>query len=372
LASSYPFGLVYDERFLLHDTGMIRAVLPDGTVLDAVDHPSSARIIRRIHTLLTGSGLAQQLLPLTAREATLEEATACHTREYIALLEALSAAGEGEAGESAPVGPGSYGAALLAAGGSIQAVAAVLSGVVKGAYVLARPPGHHALAHMGMGYCLLNNVAIAARYAHREGVERIMILDWDVHHGNGTQEAFYADSSVLFLSLHQEDWYPLGTGSLDQTGTGQGSGYTVNVPLPPGTGDRGYLAAFDRIVEPVARRFKPDLLLISAGQDASMFDPLGRMLVTMQGYRTLGARARALADDLCGGQMVVVQEGGYSDAYTPFCTLAALSGLTGIETEVPDPYAGTSEIVRAQSILTHDTLAALAAAGEAHSHWTSF
>ncbi len=372
MTSPYPFGLVYDERFLLHDTGMIRAVLPDGTILDAVDHPSSARIIRRIHTLLTGSGLAQRLVPLAAREATIEEVAACHTRDYIARLQALSAAGEGEAGESAPVGPGSFQAALLAAGGSIEAVAAVLSGAVKGAYVLARPPGHHAVATMGMGYCLLSNVAIAALHARRHGVERIMILDWDVHHGNGTQEAFYADRSVLFLSLHQEDWYPLGMGMLEQMGTERGSGYTVNVPLPPGTGDRGYLAAFDRLVEPVARRFQPDLLMISAGQDASMFDPLGRMLVTMQGYRRLGERARALADDLCDGRMVVVQEGGYSEAYTPFCTLAALQGLAGIETAVPDPYAGTSELVRAQNILTRDTMAALDAACEAHRAWITF
>jgi acetoin utilization deacetylase AcuC-like enzyme len=371
LTNAYSFGIVYDERFLLHDTGIIRAVLPDGTDLDAIDHPSSARITRRIHDLLTRSGLARHLTPIGAREATIEEVAAFHTHAYIARLEQLSAAGEGEAGDSAPVGPGSFQVALLAAGGCVEAVSAVLSGAVRGAYVLARPPGHHAVARMGMGYCLFNNIAIAALYARGQGVERIMILDWDVHHGNGTQEAFYADPSLLFLSLHQENWYPLGMGMLDQMGEGHGVGFTVNVPLPPGTGDRGYLEVMDHIVEPVARRFNPDLLMVSAGQDASMLDPLGRMLVTMGGYRALGRRTRALADDLCGGRLVVVQEGGYSEAYTPFCTLAALEGLTGIETEAPDPYADTSEIARAQTILTPDTQAALAAAVEAHQRWIS-
>jgi acetoin utilization deacetylase AcuC-like enzyme len=371
LTNATPFGIVFDERFLLHDTGMIQAVLPDGAILDAVEHPSSARITRRIYDLLTRSGLARHLTPIGAREATLEEVAAFHTLAYIARLEQLSAAGEGEAGESAPVGPGSFHVALLAAGGCIEAVSAVLSGAVRGAYALARPPGHHAVARMGMGYCLFNNIAIAAMHARKQGVERIMILDWDVHHGNGTQEAFYADPAVLFVSLHQEDWYPLGTGMLDQVGEGQGVGFTVNIPLPPGTGDRGYLAAMDRIVEPVARRFSPDLLMISAGQDASMLDPLGRMLVTMGGFRALGRRVRALANDLCGGRLVVVQEGGYSEAYTPFCTLAALEGLTGIETGAPDPYAGTSEIARSEAILTADTQTALAAAVEAHQRWTT-
>jgi acetoin utilization deacetylase AcuC-like enzyme len=366
VSEALSFGLVFDERFLLHDTGMVHALLPDGTVLDAVEHPSSARIIRRIHTLLVGSRMAAQFSPIEARPASVDDVAAFHTRAYIARLEQLSAAGSGEAGESAPVSQGSYQAAILAAGGTIAAVDAVLDGDVKGAYVLARPPGHHAVANMGMGYCLFNNVAVAALHARRRGVPKVMIVDWDVHHGNGTQEAFYNDPSVLFISLHQEDWYPTGMGTLDQRGKGDAEGTVLNVPLPAGTGDRGYLEVFERIVTPAARYFQPDLVMISAGQDASMYDPLGRMLVSMEGFRLLGAHMQALANEVCGGRLVLVQEGGYSEAYTPFCTLGALSGVTGVPANVVDPYHGTSELVRSQSVYTLDTARAIQHAADAH------
>lgn len=368
MTAAPSFGLVFDQRFLLHDTGLIRAELPDGSVVDAVEHPSSARIIHRIHALLTGSGLADHLQQIDARPATIEEVAAFHTRSYIARLEALSAAGSGEAGESAPVGPGSYQAALLAAGGGLAATDAILDGQVRGAYVLARPPGHHAVADMGMGFCLFNNIALAALHARRRGVERVLIVDWDVHHGNGTQAAFYADPSVLFISLHQEDWYPLGMGMLDQRGDGAGYGATLNIPLPAGTGDRGYLEAVERVVTPAARRFRPNLIMISAGQDASMLDPLGRMLVSMDGFRDLGSMVQGLADSLCGGRLLVMQEGGYSEAYTPFCTLGALEGITGIRTPVPDPYevASASELTRSKTVYSRDTAQAIADAVAAH------
>jgi acetoin utilization deacetylase AcuC-like enzyme len=366
LAESHSFGLVFDDRFLLHDTGMVHARLPDGTSLDAVEHPSSARIIHRIHKLLVGSGLAARFSPIAARSATVDELSAFHTRPYISKVEALSAEGSGEAGEGAPVSAGSYQAALLAAGGTIAAMDAILDGTVGGAYVLARPPGHHAIADMGMGYCLFNNVAVATLHARSRGLDRLMIVDWDVHHGNGTQAAFYSDPSVLFLSVHQEDWYPIGMGTLDQQGDGDAVGSTVNVPLPAGTGDRGYVEVFERIVGPAARKFKPQLLLVSAGQDASMYDPLGRMLVSMEGFRSMGAYMQGLADEICDGKLLLVQEGGYSEAYTPFCTLGALAGVTGIDVQVADPYMSTSEIVRAQTVYSHDTAQAIKDAVHAH------
>ncbi|HVA90667.1 MAG TPA: class II histone deacetylase [Chloroflexota bacterium] len=366
MADPSPFGLVYDPRFLLHDTGMIHATLPDGSVLEAAEHPSSARIIRRIHALLEGSGLAQRFTPIPTREASREEVLAFHTPGYLGRLEALSRAGSGDAGESAPVSPGSWEAALLAAGSTIAAVDAVLDGAAPRAYVLARPPGHHAVADMGMGFCLLNNVALAALHARRRGVARVLILDWDVHHGNGTQAAFYHDPSVLFISLHQEDWYPIGMGSLDQRGAGDGVGATVNVPLPAGTGDRGYAAVLDRIVAPVARRFQPNLIFVSAGQDASMMDPLGRMLVSMAGFRAMGLRVRALADELCDGRLVLVQEGGYSEVYTPFSTLGALEGASGFTTGIADPYLDQSELARAEAVYSRDTDLAIEAAERVH------
>jgi acetoin utilization deacetylase AcuC-like enzyme len=366
VAESLSFGLVFDERFLLHDTGMVHARLPDGTSLDAVEHPSSARLIRRIHKLLVGSGMSAQFTPIPVRSATIDELAAFHTRTYIAKVEALSAAGHGEAGEGAPVSAGSYQAALLAAGGTVVAIDAILDGVVRGAYVLARPPGHHAIADMGMGYCLFNNVAVATLHARQRGVERVMIVDWDVHHGNGTQAAFYADPSVLFLSLHQDDWYPIGMGTLEQRGAGDAVGATLNVPLPAGTGDRGYIEVFERIVSPSARHFKPDLLIISAGQDPSMYDPLGRMLVSMDGFKAMGKHMQRLADEVCDGKLLVVQEGGYSEAYTPFCTMGAIGGVTRIDVQIADPYMSTSELVRAQSVYTRDTARAIEDAVEAH------
>jgi acetoin utilization deacetylase AcuC-like enzyme len=345
---------------------MILTTLPDGSVLEAADHPSSARIIQRIHALLEGSGMTRQLTALPVRPASQDEVLAFHTVDYLKRLRNLCDEGGGDAGEHAPVSAGSWDAAFLAAGSTISAVEAVLDGVVSGAYVLARPPGHHAVADMGMGYCLLNNVALAALAARRRGIARVLILDWDVHHGNGTQAAFYADPSVLFISLHQEEWYPIGMGTLVQRGVGAGLGTTVNVPLPAGTGDRGYLAVLDRIVAPLAQRFQPELVLVSAGQDASMMDPLGRMLVSMAGYRAIGRRVRDIADQLCGGRIVLVQEGGYSEVYTPFSTLGALEGAFGLTVGVADPFEEQSELARACSVFTHDTEIAIAAAEAAH------
>jgi acetoin utilization deacetylase AcuC-like enzyme len=190
-----------------------------------------------------------------------------------------------------------------------------------------------------MGFCFLNNVAIAARYARdRHGLARVAILDWDVHHGNGTQAIFDDDPTVLFVSLHQEDWYPTGSGAVDQVGAGAGEGFTINLPLPAGTGDAGYLAALDRVVLPALRRFAPELILVSAGQDPSALDPLARMAVSAAGFRELATRLAALADELCGGRLVACHEGGYSQGYAPVCTWAVIEGLSGRRTGHEDPY----------------------------------
>lgn len=361
-----PFGLVCDDRVFSHDIGLTQRALRDGTPLDdGIEPHASVRITRRILALLTASGFAAACTMLPAREASPADLEAFHTRDYVAAVRRMSLDGGGQAGEAAPVGAGSFLAASVAAGGCLAAIEAVLAGRVSAAYVLARPPGHHALAGSGMGYCLFNNVVLAARRAQDLGAKRVMIVDWDVHHGNGTQGAFYDDPSVLFLSLHQDNWYPLDMGLLAQQGAGAGLGTTINVPLPAGTGDRGYAEAWSLIVVPAAQRFGPDVILISAGQDPAMFDPLGRMMLTMQGFRSLGRAARALADELCGGRLLLVQEGGYSAAYTPFATLGALEGASGLLTGVPDPYEGTSELWRAQAIWTDETRQAVRYAAEA-------
>jgi acetoin utilization deacetylase AcuC-like enzyme len=220
----------------------------------------------------------------------------------------------------------------------MAAVDAVMEGRARRVFANIRPPGHHAMSDKGMGFCIFNNVVIAARHAQRaHGVQRVMILDWDVHHGNGTQDAFYADPDVLFVSLHQDQLYPPGWGAVEQSGSGAGAGFTVNLPLPPGSGDAAYRAAFERVVLPIADAFKPQLVLVSAGQDASTMDPLGRMCVTTEGYRQLTQHMLDVAERHADGRLVVLQEGGYSELYAPYCTLAIIETLCGTRTGIEEP-----------------------------------
>jgi acetoin utilization deacetylase AcuC-like enzyme len=233
-----------------------------------------------------------------------------------------------------------------------------------------RPPGHHAVKNRAMGFCIFGNAVMAAQHARKVyGLERVMIVDWDVHHGNGTQDAFYAEPGVLFVSLHQQDWYPRLSGELEQVGSGAGAGFSVNIPLPPGTGDRGYRAAFEQLVLPIGRRFRPQLILISAGQDASWLDPLAQMMMTMAGFRAISALMVELAEEVCEGRLVMLQEGGYSAAYVPYCTAAALEPMLEVDLGISDLYAGSSELERAQTIFSAETRGALLAARSWHRHW---
>ena len=375
---TYSTGLVFDERYLSHDTGVETTVtLRDGSfTLPPEPHPSDLYITQRIKQFLDGSGLTARMQPIAARAASEDELAVYHTREYIAAIRALCE-GEGpvkgdwgEVEFDAPLSRGSFEAALYAAGGAMNAVSAVMNGEVRNVYALLRPPGHHATRNRAMGFCIFGNAVLAVHHARKVcGLERVMIVDWDVHHGNGTQDAFYHDPNVLFVSLHQHNWFPKLSGELEQVGSGAGAGYTVNIPLPAGTGDRGYRAAFEQFVVPIGQQFLPQLIIISAGQDASWLDPLAQMMVTMSGFRQMSELLVNLAGEVCEGRLVMLQEGGYSAAYVPYCTVAAVEPLVGVDLGITDLYATSSELERCKTILTDETQKALVGARRWHKQW---
>ena len=372
-------GLIFDERYLRHDTGAQAIVHMRNASFETSPegHPSSTAITRRIKEFLDGSGLTAMMKPIPARAATEDELAVYHTREYISGVRAHVEGGPmngvwGEIESDTPLSPGSFDAALYAAGGSMNGVQAIMQSEARNAYALLRPPGHHAMSNRAMGFCIFNNAVVAAHYARKTfGLERVMIVDWDVHHGNGTQDAFYADPHVLFVSLHQHNWYPKLSGELEQAGSGAGAGYTVNIPLPAGTGDRGYRAAFEQLVIPIGLQYRPQLILISAGQDANWLDPLAQNMLTMAGFRTVSTLMLDLAEEICDGRLLMLQEGGYSVAYVPYCTLAAVEPLVGADLGIADLYAGSSEVERCMTILTQETLDALAMAKKWHRNWWS-
>jgi acetoin utilization deacetylase AcuC-like enzyme len=339
-------ALFYDERCLLHDNG---SMILDERARDwlTVPHFERPERVERTLQVLERAAVLDQLHRVDVPEATSDDLELAHTRDFVERIHAACERAEfAWVGPEARVGAQSWTPALLAAGGSIAAVDSVLEGTVRNAFVMLRPPGHHSTTDTAMGFCLFNGVAIAARHAQRRrGLGRLAIVDWDVHHGNGTQAHFYDDPFVLFISLHQDGLYPAGSGTLEQSGGPSAEGATVNVPLPAGSGDHSYAYALERIVEPILEAFRPDFLLVSAGQDPAASDPLGRMSVTTEGFRDLARRVESAAARLCDGRLVVLLEGGYSLEHAPFCNLAIVEALAGlppsfvtdpIELDVPD------------------------------------
>lgn len=375
--SMHHTGLIFDERYLHHDTGAQATVQMRGGSFETSpeSHPSSTSITRRIKEFLDGSGLTAMMQPVAARAASDDELAVYHTRAYIDGVRSHVQGGpiQGEWGEiesDTPLSAGSFEAAIYAAGGAMNGVGAIMQGEVRNAYALLRPPGHHAVSNRAMGFCIFNNAVIAAHYARRAfGLERIMIVDWDVHHGNGTQDAFYADPHVLFVSLHQHNWYPKLSGELEQVGSGAGAGYTVNIPLPAGTGNRGYRAAFEQLVIPIGLQYRPQLIIVSAGQDANWLDPLAQQMVTMSGFHSMSQMMLDLAEEVCDGRLLLLQEGGYSLAYVPYCTVAVVEPLVGVDLGLVDLYEGSSEVERCMTIFTPETQDALAAAKKWHGNW---
>ncbi|HLN81352.1 MAG TPA: histone deacetylase [Thermoanaerobaculia bacterium] len=285
-------GLVYDEAFLLH-----RA---------PYEHPEYPGRLAAIWKRLNEEGLAVRCRRVPAREATRDELRAVHTLEHIDRIAATADLSFAQLDPDTYASRHSAAAARLAAGGLIDLVGKVLSGDVSNGLALLRPPGHHAEADRAMGFCLFNNVAVATKAAQRAGVERIAIVDWDLHHGNGTQHTFENDPNVLYFSTHEYPFYP-GTGAVREVGRGEARGRTVNVAWPPGMGDAEYLAAFDRVLLPIARAFDPQLVIVSCGFDAGAGDPLGGMRVSAAGYAALTERVCSFAE----GRAVLALEGGY-------------------------------------------------------------
>jgi acetoin utilization deacetylase AcuC-like enzyme len=275
-------------------------------------HPESPHRLDAIERLLSQNGLIGELQPISGQSIALEWLSKVHDSRYLERLRSLTPVSDLlYLDPDTPVSANSYSTARLAAGGVCQSVDDIFSDKIQNAFCAVRPPGHHAGVFSGTGFCLINHVAVAARYAQEKyGLKRVAILDWDVHHGNGTQEIFYEDPSVFYFSVHQYPFYP-GTGASDETGDGEGEGLTLNVPLPRGSGDREYLTLFEEILVAKMALFKPELIVLSAGFDAHERDPLAQMEITTEGFGQLTRIVKQMAESFCKGKLVSVLEGGY-------------------------------------------------------------
>ncbi|MDU6431498.1 MAG: class II histone deacetylase [Pantoea sp.] len=350
-------GFFFDERCFWHSTGLHVVTLPVGGWVQppsGAAHAENPETKRRLKNLLDVSGLSAHLRNASAEPASEADLLRVHERRYLTRFKDLSDSGGGMLGDEAPLGPGSYEIACLSAGLACAAVESVLTGECANAYSLGRPPGHHCLPDRSMGFCFLANIAIAIERAKAIiDVGKIAVVDWDVHHGNGTQHIFYQRGDVLTISLHQDGCFPAGYGGETDTGAGEGAGANINIPLMAGAGHEAWLYAFDRIVMPALTRFKPDLIIVACGYDASAMDPLGRMLLHSESYRSMTSKIQLAARELCAGRLVMVHEGGYSEAYVPFCGLAVMEQLCGFKTEVADPLLSFIEQQQPRDTFNH-------------------
>ncbi|KAJ4799412.1 Histone deacetylase 8 [Rhynchospora pubera] len=340
----------WHEGMLDHNTGSgVFDTGFDPGFLEVLDkHPENADRVRNMVSILRKGPISRFLTWHSGRPAHASELLSFHSPEYIESLIQANVRGSTELCAGTFLNPGSWGVALLAAGSTMSAMDHILSGRANLAYSLVRPPGHHAQPTRADGYCFLNNAGLAVKLALKAGVKRIVTIDIDVHYGNGTAEGFYDTNDVLTVSLHMNhgSWGPSHpqSGSIDELGEGSGYGYNLNIPLPNGSGDEGYQYAFDELVVPAVRQYKPEIIVFIIGQDSSMFDPNGRQCLTMDGYRKIGKLVRDMADEHSNGRLLIVQEGGYHITYSAYCLHATIEGVLNVpEPLLEDPIAGYPE-----------------------------
>lgn len=313
---------------------------------------------RRFHNLLLVSKVYNHLIHLKNFEAAPKEILELnHTTEYVENVIKQSSRREGGyADDITTFSQYGYDIAALAVGGVLHASEQVVEGKVDCAYVLCRPPGHHAVPSNGMGFCIFNNIAIAARYLryrYPDKIRKVAIVDYDVHHGNGTQDSFYTDENVLFISIHQDRNFPLTTGFVEEDGEGEAKGTNINIPLPPGSGSGAYQCAFQSVVIPALDRFVPDIILVSSGFDASFMDPLSAIILSSEDFGFMAKSLLAASERLCEGRIVFTHEGGYSDLYVPFCGVRVIEEMVGVSDYIADPLLADAKGWGGQELMLH-------------------
>ncbi len=342
--STSSLAVFWHEDVLKHDPGRGCYEFEPSPLMEVDEpHPETPERVINIRSALQRGEISDRIDWRQGRHATREEIERFHTPGYVdEILDAEKNAPVRIDGSGTVVDVGTVDATFAAAGSALEALQLVLA-ENRAAYALVRPPGHHAARTMGDGNCIFNNLAIAVESALQSGCSRVAVIDWDVHHGNGTQSGFYDRDDVLTISMHM----PLGswgenhpeTGDVDEIGDGAGKGYNLNIPLLYGSGDQAYVAAMEQVVCPAVRDFDPDLIVVACGQDASQFDQNGRNLLSMIGFRDLGRMARELADEICSGRLLLCQEGGYAVTYTGFSMYAIAEGILGVDNPMEDPLA---------------------------------
>lgn len=348
-------GFVTDERCFWHDSGNYALMLKPGGYIEPYNrHIENPDPKRRFLNLLRTSGLLERLVPVAPRAATPAELARVHTADHLAHVAAVASAGGGELGIGAPISADGDRIAAVSAGCALAAVDAVMTGAVQRAYALTRPPGHHAEPGRSMGFCVYANAALAAQRAiDAHGAKRVAIVDWDVHFGNGTYECFAERRDVLAISLHQQAGYLQVSGEANEIGRGAGTGYSLNIPLPPGCGDGAYRAAFDRVVLPALEAYRPDLVIVPCGYDAGRFDPLGRMLLDGVTFRWMTKAVMDIADRHAAGRLLLTHEGGYCPVSAPFFGLAVVEELAQQATDVTCPFTGQHAKVPGHALAPH-------------------